>query len=149
MADDRQIREAEAGDEAAFRRLWAGYLDYYATPLSEEVTAHSWGRILDPASPMGLRLVEVAGEVAGFALYLHHPSSWVPGDDCYLEDLYVADDRRGQGLGRALIEDLMALAKRQGWQRIYWMTDQDNARARRLYDSIAPCDNHVRYRRAL
>ena len=149
MTDDRQIREAEPGDEAAFRHLWAGYLDYYAMPLGEEVTARTWARILDPASPMGLRLAVVGGEVAGFAVYMHHPSSWVAGDDCYLEDLFVAPEWRGQGLGRALIEDLMALARRQGWHRIYWMTDESNQTARRLYDSIAPCDNHVRYRRAL
>ena len=149
VADERQIREAVPGDEAAFRRLWAAYLDYYAMPLAEEVTAATWARILDPGAPMGLRLIEVAGAVEGFALYLHHPSSWVTGDDCYLEDLFVAPQRRGQGLGRALIEDLMALARRQGWHRIYWMTDADNTRARALYDSVATCDNHLRYRRTL
>lgn len=149
MSENTTIREAEARDEAGFRRLWAGYLDYYANPLPEEVTASTWRRILDPGSPMGLRLAVVGGEVAGFAVYLHHPSSWVAGEDCYLEDLFVAPGFRQRGIGRALVEDLMALARRRGWHRIYWMTDAENRTARRLYDSIAPCDNHVRYRRAL
>jgi GNAT superfamily N-acetyltransferase len=140
------IRDAGAADGAAFRRLWAGFLAHYDMALPEEVTALTWARILDPASPMALRLAEVGGHVAGFALYQHHPSSWVAGDDCYLEDLYVDPAFRGQGLGAALIGDLKAIARARGWKRLYWMTDLDNTTARRLYDRMAPCDNHVRYR---
>jgi GNAT superfamily N-acetyltransferase len=49
-------------------------------------------------------------------------------------------------VGRALIEDLMALARAKGWQRLYWHTDEDNVVARRLYDRFVESDGHVRYR---
>jgi GNAT superfamily N-acetyltransferase len=143
------IRGAGPADEVVFRELWQGFLGHYDMTLPEAVTASTWARILDPGCAMALRLVEVEGKVLGFALHQHHPSSWVEGDDCYLEDLYVRPEARGQGLGRALIEDLMALARARGWHRIYWLTEQDNVAARRLYDSLAPDDNHIRYRRAL
>lgn len=140
------IHDAGPRDEAAFRRLWTGFQDWYGMTLPEPVTAATWARILSPASPMALRLAWSGGVAVGFALYQHHPSSWVEGDDCYLEDLYVMEAARGQGIGRALIEDIKAIARARGWHRLYWMTDQDNAGARRLYDRQAPCDNHVRYR---
>lgn len=140
------IRDATAADEGDFRRLWAGFLAHYEMDLPEKVTGLTWARILDAASPMALRLAVPGERVAGFALFQHHPSSWVAGDDCYLEDLFVDPAFRGQGLGAALIEDLKALARARGWTRLYWMTDLDNATARRLYDRMAPCDNHVRYR---
>ncbi len=141
-----EIRFAEAGDEAAWRALWAAYLAFYDTQLPEAVTAATWTRILDPAHPMGLRLAQIDGVPAGFALHLPHASSWSPGDDCYLEDLFVDEIARGQGLGRALIEDLRGLCRDRGWARLYWLADRQNTRARALYDSLTPSDDHLRYR---
>ncbi len=140
------IHDATPRDEAAFRRLWAGFQAHYDMALPPEVTNSTWARILSPDSPMSLRLAWMQGVVVGFVLYQHHPSSWVVGDDCYLEDLFVMPDLRGQGVGRALIEDLKSIAKSRGWTRLYWLTDQDNTAARGLYDTLAPNDNHIRYR---
>ena len=69
----------------------------------------------------------------GFALHFRHESTWVIGEDCYLEDLFVVDSARGKGVGRALIGDLRHLAETQGCARLYWTADADNARARALY----------------
>ena len=68
------------------------------------------------------------------------------GDDCYLEDLFVSEAARGKGVGRALINDLKALAKAKGWHRLYWNTETSNAQARALYDSFVENDGHIRYR---
>lgn len=150
MAQEGQlIRDALPGDEAAWRGLWQGFLDYYETDLDPSITASTWTRLMDAASPMKMRVAVVEGEVLGFAIHQHHPSTWVMGDDCYLEDLFVSPRARGRGLGRALITDLMALARARGWHRLYWNTNEGNATARRLYDSIVPSDGHIRYRLAL
>ena len=140
------IRKATPADEAAWRTLWQGFLDYYDEPLDPAITTRTWERLMDPACPMKARLAEVDGAVLGFAIHQNHPSTWVMGNDCYLEDLFVSPDARGQGLGRALIEDLMALARANGWHRLYWNTDATNATARKLYDSFVKDDGHVRYR---
>lgn len=139
------IRDAGPADEAAWRGLWAQYLAFYDVNLAPGITDHTWARLMDPGSALKARLA-VEGDVVGFAIHQHHASTWVRGDDCYLEDLFVSEAARGMGAGRALIEDLRALATGRGWQRLYWHTDQDNARARALYDSIVPSDGHVRYR---
>ena len=143
------IRDAGPGDEAAWRGLWAQYLAFYAVTLAPGITDFTWTRLMDPASALTARLAVTADAVVGFAIHQHHASTWVMGYDCYLEDLFVAQAARGQRAGRALINDLRQLATARGWQRLYWHTDQDNARARTLYDTIVPSDGHVRYRLTL
>ena len=69
---------------------------------------------MDPTSPMKARLAVLPDRIAGFAIHHHHCSSWVSGDDCYLEDLFVNPAARNQGIGRALIEDLQTLARGRG-----------------------------------
>ena len=140
------IRDAEAGDEAAWRGLWSQYLAFYEVDLTPEVTAATWSRLMDHSSPMKMRLAVEDGTPVGFAIHLHHPSTWVAGEDCYLEDLFLAPEARGKGLGRALIDDLIALARARGWQRLYWHTDEGNTTARKLYDSYVQTDGHLRYR---
>jgi GNAT superfamily N-acetyltransferase len=143
------IRDAMPGDEAAWRGLWAQYLAFYEVTLTPEVTAATWARLMDPASPVKMRLALVEGEAVGFAIHLHHPSTWVLSEDCYLEDLFLAPAARGQGIGRALIDDLIALARARGWHRLYWHTDEENTTARKLYDTYVQTDGHVRYRMTL
>lgn len=146
MSHPLVIRDATAADEAAWRGLWDQYLAFYKVNLAEDVTAHTWARILDPSSRVAMRVAEVDGMLAGFAIHHFHDSTWVKTPDCYLEDLFLDAAYRGQGIGRALIDDLIAITKAKGWSRLYWHTDRDNARARKLYDTYAPEDGHVRYR---
>ena len=140
------IRDALAGDEPAWRSLWDQYLTFYKVALAAPVTAATWARLMDPTSPVKARLAVAGDRMIGFAIHLHHPSTWVATEDCYLEDLFVAESARGTGAGRALLDDLIALARAKGWARVYWHTDTGNTRARALYDSYVPSDNHVRYR---
>lgn len=149
MKSNLVIREANAKDEAAWRRLWLGFLDYYQVVLPDEVTGFTWDRLMEPASPLCARLAFLDDQAAGFAIHQHHPSTWVMGDDCYLEDLFVAPACRGAGVGRALIEDLITHARQKGWKRLYWNTNADNQAARKLYDQFTPDDGHVRYRLVL
>ena len=143
------IRDATPADESGWRALWDQYLAFYEVDLAPEVTAATWARLMDPASPVKARLAFDGDTMVGFAIHLNHPSTWVLGNDCYLEDLFLAPAARGKGLGRALIEDLQALARAKGWHRLYWHTDEGNTVARRLYDRFTPYDGHVRYRMTL
>lgn len=140
------IRDAGPADEAVWCGLWEQYLAFYAVDLPPEVTASTWARLMDPASPVKARLALVEGQVLGFAIHMHHPSTWVASEDCYLEDLFVDPVARGKGLGRALIDDLITLARAKGWSRLYWHTNEGNTRARALYDQYVKSDGHIRYR---
>ncbi len=144
-----EVRDAIPSDHAQFLNLWQQYLAFYKVTLAPEVNAATWTRLMDPASPVKARLALQSGKVTGFAVHMHHPSTWVLSEDCYLEDLFVAPDARGQGLGRALIDDLITVARTKGWARLYWHTNEGNTRARALYDQYVASDGHIRYRLTL
>jgi GNAT superfamily N-acetyltransferase len=140
------IRDPEPDDETAWRRLWAGYVAFYEADVPEPVTAGTWARLLDANSGMIGRLAVLDGAVAGFTVSVVHPGSWTLQPVCYLEDLFVDPDARGHGLGRALIDDLVALGRDRGWTWLYWHTKAGNETARRLYDRYVEADDFVRYR---
>jgi GNAT superfamily N-acetyltransferase len=140
------IRDPQPGDEAAWRRLWAGYVAFYTSEVSEAVTAATWQRLFMPGSGMLGRMAEWEGAVSGFTISIVHPRSWALAPICYLEDLFVDPELRGRRLGRALIEDLVALGRERGWSGLYWHTQQGNATARLLYDRFGKADDFVRYR---
>jgi ribosomal protein S18 acetylase RimI-like enzyme len=142
---DLEVRVARASDERAWRPLWDGYCEFYETELPSEVTAATWRRLLEPGEPMEALVVETGGEVVGFVNYVLHPTTWGIAQACYLEDLFVSPTARGSGAGRALIESVLERAQAQGWDKVYWHTRGDNARARGLYDSFAKADDFVRY----
>ena len=133
-------------DEAAWRRLWSGYLTFYNEDVPEAVTAETWARILDPGVPMFGRLAEQNRTITGFTVSMLHPSTWTHDLNCYLEDLFVDPNARGRGVGRALIDDLLTLARKKGWSRLYWHTNAGNETSRRLYDRYIKADDFVRYR---
>ena len=139
------IRSALPSDEAAWRRLWRGYLDFYASTIPDEVTNRTWKRILDPDSAVMCVVAEVDGQVYGFANCVVHENTWETQPVCYLEDHYVLPSARGHGIGHALIEWLRNAMRAEGWARVYWVTRESNAQARRLYDKFTQADDFVRY----
>lgn len=146
---DLDIRDLAEGDEMRWRELWAGYNAFYQASVADDVTAATWRRLMTPGSGIGGRVAASGGSVAGFSIHVLHPSTWTLAPCCYLEDLFVDPGARGQGIGHALIRDLIDLGRERGWSRLYWHTRADNETARRLYDSFAAADDFVRYRMAL
>jgi GNAT superfamily N-acetyltransferase len=140
------VRGPRAGDEAAWRVLWAGYNRFYRADVPETVTDALWAGLLDPAGAIGGLVAEGDGGVVGLAHFLFHPSSWSLQPSCYLEDLFVAPAARGTGAGRALIAAVTALAKSRGADRVYWHTQEFNAAARSLYDTVASRTSFIVYR---
>ncbi|MFV0475815.1 MAG: GNAT family N-acetyltransferase [Pikeienuella sp.] len=142
------IRPLAPADNAEWRRLWTGYLEFYGTSVSEEVYQTYWKRLLgdDPQDYSGL-IAEADGRAVGLTHYLFHRHGWKIENVCYLQDLYVDPDTRGTGAGRALIEAVYAAADKAGCPTVYWLTQEFNKTARLLYDRIAAETPFIKYQR--
>ena len=141
------IRPVSLDERADWERLWTDYLAFYKTSVPRETCDVTWARLHDPNEPMGVLGAYVDGKLAGIVHYLFHRSCWTIGDYCYLQDLFVADDLRKLGLGRALIEAVEQKARGAGASRVYWLTHESNGVARALYDKLAENPGFIQYRR--
>ncbi len=154
------LRPLVESDRAAWEPHWQGYLTFSKTSVPKETTDITWSRLLDPQEPMHVIGAFGPGEgggpgpdgreaLLGIVHYIFHRSTWTPGNYCYLQDLFTAPEARGKGVGRALIEAVYAKAKEAGASRVYWLTQDENATARALYDQVADHPGFTVYRKQM
>jgi GNAT superfamily N-acetyltransferase len=138
-----QVAPLQAQERDAWEPLARGYMDFYKTVKTGEDYDTAWQRLLreDGIHGLGARR---DGQLVGIAHYYMHTSVWAPVV-CYLQDLFVAPEQRGQGVARALIEAVAAAAREAGAARYYWLTQEHNATARGLYDKVAQYKGFIRY----
>ena len=148
MTQTVDIWPVTAKDEAIWRTLWSGYLEYYETELPEEVYRTSFQRLLgnDPHDFHG-RIAWLDGHAVGLVHFLFHRHMWKVENVCYLQDLFADPACRGRGVGRALIEAVYNAADAAGAPAVYWLTQDFNTTARRLYDRIGVKTPFIRYDR--
>ena len=142
------VRPLAQSDRADWDRLWTAYLAFYETARPQEIFDTYFARLLgdDPQDFNGL-VAEVDGKVVGLTHYLFHRHGWRVENVCYLQDLYADPHVRGHGVGRALIEGVYAASDRAGISSVYWLTQDFNHEARRLYDRIGKLSPVIRYER--
>ena len=142
------IREIRESDYDEWRRLWTGYLAYYETEVPDEIKKHSFAKLLAVDSDCHGFLAVDGDRPVGLVHYIFHEHMWRPEGTCYLQDLYSDPTVRGTGVGRLLIEAVYKAADARAVPRVYWLTQDFNATARRLYDRIGKLSTFIKYDRA-
>lgn len=142
------IRSLRPEDHERWQQLWGQYLDFYRQPLPTSTTQWVWQKLLEDKELHGFAALDAqTGKMIGFVHYHFHLSTWSPAGYCYLEDLFVAPDHRGQRAGRGLIEAVYRAADERGAARVYWHTENTNARAQVLYHQIGRLTPFLQFRR--
>lgn len=138
-----RISRLEESDHDAWLVLAHGYKAFYKTEVTDADYAIAWRRLRDDE---GIHALAgwIDGRLVGITHYLFHTAVWTP-TVCYLQDLFVDPGARGQGVARALIEAVAAAARERQATRLYWMTQETNATARKLYDQVARYHGFIRY----
>jgi len=77
----------------------------------------------------------------GFALFFHNYSTFLAQPGLYLEDLFVVPEKRGAGVGRALLERLAQIAVERGCGRLEWAVLDWNVDAIRFYQRLGAKPN--------
>jgi len=128
-----EIRRASAEDAGAVAQLLHDFNSEYEdfTP-GVHVLSERLGELLAAEQIVVL----LAGDPPlGFALFRLRPSLWSKAEDVYLEELYVVPERRGQGIGGALLDSAIELSRQLGADHFELTTGEDDRAARALYES--------------
>lgn len=142
------VRALRADDRTQWAELWTGYLTYYETSVKPEVYDTTFSRLLgdDPQDFCAI-VAEQDGRLVGLTHYLFHRHAWKAENVCYLQDLYARPETRGTGVGRALIKAVYSAADANGTPTVYWLTQDFNETARKLYDQVASLTPFIKYQR--
>lgn len=116
------------GDLADFEG-WPNLLSITAAEIARRV------RVAPPALQAVLAEAPEGGLV-GFATVFPIPYAYAARPSLELEMLYVTEAWRAQGVGRALMDAVLAHTKATGCERVEWNVLADNARAQAFYKSL-------------
>jgi GNAT superfamily N-acetyltransferase len=145
-----RIRPLAVADRAAWQPLWEGYQRFYKVSIPPETSDVTFARLTGGTEPMGgFAAEEEDGRIVGIVHWILHRSCWTVGDYCYLQDLFTVPERRGRGVGRALIAAVREKAAAAGCSRVWWLTHESNTDAMKLYDAVADKPGFVQYRIAV
>jgi ribosomal protein S18 acetylase RimI-like enzyme len=124
------VRVAELADAEEIGRLLHDFNSEFGDPTPGPAKLAERVRELLAADEL---TVLVADD--GVAVMYFRPSLWSDALECYLAELYVVPARRGQGLGRALLDAAIGLARETGADYMCLATSEDDVAARSLYES--------------
>ena len=129
----------EPVSRAQFERLLpliAAYQRFYEVEdVDEERNRAFFARFLAPSDDGLLLGAWRANDLLGYACLYWHFTSLVPAETVLMNDLFVTEAARSQGVGRALIEASADVARKRGAHHLEWATAPDNETAQCLYDA--------------
>jgi GNAT superfamily N-acetyltransferase len=133
MNPNASIRPARPEDCPRMLELIRELAAYERAPDAVTVSPEHFERSGFGEHPVWWALVaECAGRVEGFALYYIRYSTW-KGQRMYLEDIIVTEKRRGQGIGKLLMDELIRIAREKGFEGIHWQVLEWNEPAINFY----------------
>jgi len=140
------IRAICQTDEKTWTKLWLQYMDFYETNIASEITQNTFKKLLVNDDKMGCLLACDENNIPiGFLTYVTHRSTWKLNPVCYLNDLFVCNNHRKNGVASQLLNQLKKLSDQFGWSQIYWLTKPDNFIAQKFYEKIATGQPWIEY----
>jgi ribosomal protein S18 acetylase RimI-like enzyme len=133
MAFDPRVRRASAADAAEVAVLMHDFNTEFDEASDEPAVLERRYREQLESSDVTVLLGGRGPD--GFAQLRYRGQIYSDAPAAYLEELYVAPPRRGEGLGRALLEAAMEEARERGADHIDLGTSEDDTAARGLYES--------------
>jgi GNAT superfamily N-acetyltransferase len=136
MAAALDVSPVAASEYGELLPLIAAYQRFYEVGEIDEERNHRFFRRFIAPSDAGLLLgARGGGRLLGYACLYWHCSSTRARETVLMNDLFVVSDARGGGVGRALIEASLEVARERGAFALEWQTAPDNRTAQRLYDA--------------
>jgi GNAT superfamily N-acetyltransferase len=141
-----QVRPLGDKDFFSWLGLFEGYSEFYESELTDQKALQVWSWIIDKNHDLtGAVALSDEGEFIGLAHYRAYPRTLTADMGLFLDDLFVAQDARGAGVGKALMEFVKTYAGEHHLKGVQWLTAADNETAQKLYDEVGTRTDWVTY----
>ncbi|MCP1387273.1 GNAT family N-acetyltransferase [Corynebacterium sp. TA-R-1] len=135
------IRPATEADVPGIFRMINELAEYEKQPQDVTSTEEDVREHLFADNPKVFAHVAVVdGDIAGMALWFLNYSTWQGRHGIWLEDLYVRESARGNGIGTALLKELAKIAVENDYRRVEWSVLKWNTPSIGFYTSIGAND---------
>lgn len=149
MKPDLIIRPATPDDAETIFRFVKELATYEKAPGAVVTSAETIrAQIASKKPPFECLIAEMRAKPVGFALFFPNYSTWLGKPGIYIEDLYVPPELRRQGIGKALLQEIVRMARDRGCGRVEWSVLDWNAPAIDFYRSLGaePLDEWTMFR---
>ncbi len=128
-----EIRALTRNDYDAWHPLWQ---ENCLFQIKDTVTTETWRRLTNPKENVFSLGFFDQETLIGFLHYVLHPITGYIEPACYMQDLFVGKQYRGNGYAKRLVWELETVGKAQNWARIYWFADKGNETVQKLYKNL-------------
>jgi ribosomal protein S18 acetylase RimI-like enzyme len=127
------VRHFQADDFEQWLPLWNSNNQGHE---NNAVTENTWLQLIsDKTEVNGLGAFQ-NDRLLGLLHYILHPVTGHINPVCYMQDLYVDETARRQGIAKSLVSELARLGREEQWPRIYWLAEENNIAAQSLYKNL-------------
>lgn len=148
------IRFCQPKDQERWIQLNREYLDYEiesgwsawgdAADIPDDTFGDTFQEALKNPQYVTLFMIELDGEVIGFANLMTIYSVWTHGTALILDDLFIREEHRRKGIGKAAVDYIEAYARKNKYKRLQFQSQYTNLGAKKFYEAIGyiPIDMH-------
>lgn len=127
--------------------LWQAYQAFYQVKIDSTISLRTWQKLTDTKLEHMYGFAAILHEqVVGIVHVIEHDSCWTAQPYAYLQDLYTHPKYRGQGIAAQLIAYVYQVSLERNCDRVYWLTQDSNEAAQKLYDRVARKTGFIQYR---
>ncbi|MEX2455348.1 MAG: GNAT family N-acetyltransferase [Rhodospirillaceae bacterium] len=140
------IDTPRADDRTAWEALYRGFRDFYRLAENPQAIDTVWGWVVRPGGPLEGRVARTdAGALVALMHFREVPRPFHGVMGGYLDELFIADSARGEGIADAMMDALHAIGVERGWRDVRWITSDSNARSCAFYDRVSKRTKFVTY----
>jgi len=135
------IRKIKLDDKEEWEVLYRGYADFYKVEMNDKILNTVWEWIHDKNHDVSGLVYIQNNKIVGLAHYRRMPSPLRGKYIGFLDDLFVDPKHRRNGFGEQIIKELNEISKKNNWDLVRWITRDNNAIAKSLYEKLSKKTN--------
>ena len=135
------IRKIKLDDKEEWEVLYRGYADFYKVEMNDKILNTVWEWIHDKNHDVSGLVYIQNNKIVGLAHYRRMPSPLRGKYIGFLDDLFVDPKHTRNGFGEQIIKELNEISKKNNWDLVRWITRDNNAIAKSLYEKLSKKTN--------